>query len=128
MARRPEADRRQADFFGAPASAPGTPKPKPKPEQAAKRRPPPPNGEVKPDIDSIDVIAARLSPAEMRAFVAALPDDALACLVIATVRQLRRRLARNGGRGGRSRDSVLERSARQLIAELGGQDGGDDGW
>ena len=76
----------------------------------------------------MDVIAARLSPAELKEFVAALPDDALACLVIATVRQLRRRLVRSGGRGGKSRNSVLERSAQQLIAELGGQDEGDDGW
>ena len=93
-------DRRQADFFGAPASAPGTPKPKP--EQATKRRPPSPNGKLEPVSDSFDVIAARPSPAELKQFVAALPDDALACLAIAT--------------------------ARQLIAELGGQDEGDDGW
>ena len=127
MARRPEVDRRQADFFGAPASAPGTPSPKP--EQATKRRPPSPNGKLGPVGDSIDVIAARLSPAELKAFVAALPDDALACLVIATVRQLRRRLVRSGGRGGKGRNSVLEQAARQLIAELGGQDeGGDDSW
>ena len=126
MARRPEVDRRQADFFGAPASAPG--RPRPKPEQAAKRRPSSPNGKPEPVGDSIDVIAARLSPAELKEFVAAFPDDALACLVIATVRQLRRRLVRSGGRGGRSRNSVLERAARQLIAELGGQGESDDGW
>ena len=126
MARRPEVDRRQADFFGAPISAPGAPKPKL--DQATKRRSPSSNGQHKPVDDSMDVIAARLSPAELKEFVAALPDDALACLVIATVRQLRRRLVRSGGRGGKSRNSVLERSAQQLIAELGGQDEGDDGW
>ena len=126
MARRPEVDRRQADFFGAPASAPGTPQPEP--ERATKRRPPSPNGKVEPVSDSIDVIAARLSLAELKEFVVALPDDALARLVIATARQLRRRLVRSGGRSGGSRNSVLERSARQLIAELGGQDEGDDGW
>ena len=126
MARRPEVDRRQADFFAAPASEPITPKPKP--EQATKRRPPSPNGKHETVGDSIDVIAARLSPAELKDFVAALPDDALACLVIATARQLRRRLVRSGGRGSRGCNSVLERAARQLIAELGGQDGGDDGW
>lgn len=60
-------------------------------------------------------------------FVGVAPD-ALACLVIATVRQLRRRLVRSGGRGGKVCNSVLERAARQLIAELGGQDEGDDGW
>ena len=74
------------------------------------------------------MIATRLSPAELKEFVAALPDDALACLVIATARQLRRRLVRSGGRGGKGRNPVLEQSARQLIAELGGQDEGDDGW
>ena len=126
MARRPEVDRRQADFFGAPAPAPGTPKPKP--EQVTKRRSPSPNGKHEPVGDSIDKIAARLSPAELKEFVAALPDDALACLIIATARQLRRRLLRSGGHGGRGRNSVLERAARQLIAELGGQDGGDDDW
>lgn len=118
MARKPEVDRRQADFFCAPACAPATPKPKP--EQAPKRCPPSPNSKHEPVGDSIDVIAARLSPAELKEFVAALPDDALAYLVIATTRQLRRRLVRSGGHGGRGRNSVLERSARQLIAELGG--------
>ena len=126
MARRPEVDRRQADFFGAPASAPGTPKPKP--EQAIKRRSPSSNGRLEPVSDSIDVIAARLSPAELKEFIAALSDDALACLVIATARQLRRRLVRSGGSGGKGRASALERAARQLIAELGGQDKGDEGW
>ena len=126
MARRPEVDRRQADFFDVPASAPGTPKSKP--EQAFKRRPPSPNGKHEPIGGSIDVLAARLSPAELKEFVAALPDDALACLVIATARQLRRRLMRSGGRGGKACNSVLQRAARQLIAELGGQDEGDGDW
>ena len=76
MARRPEVDRRQADFFGAPASAPGTLKPNP--EQATKRRPLSPNGKVEPDGDSIDVITVRLSPADLKEFVSALSDDALA--------------------------------------------------
>ena len=74
------------------------------------------------------MIAARLSPAELKEFVAALPDDALACLVIATARQLRRRLVLSGGRGGKGCNSALERVARQLFAELGGQDEGEDGW
>ncbi len=126
MARRPEVDRRQADFFGAPVSAPGTPRSKP--EQAIKRRSPSLNGEHEPVSDSIDVIAARLSPAELKEFVAALSDDALACLVIATARQFRRRLVRSGGRCDKGRASALERAARQLIAELGGQDEGDEGW
>lgn len=130
MARRPEADRRQADFFGVPAPAPAAPErppaPKPQPGQDIKRRPPPlTNGDAALG-DSIDVLAARLSPAELNELVAGLTDDALAHLVVATARQLRRRLARSGGRGGTGRTSALERSARQLIAELGEQ--GDDDW
>jgi hypothetical protein len=39
-------------------------------------------------------MAARLSLAELNELVTALPDPALAHLLIATVRQLRRRLAR----------------------------------
>ncbi len=78
--------------------------------------------------NSIDGLAARLSPVELTALVAALSDAALAHLVIATARQLRRRLARSGGRGSKGHTSPLERSALQLIAELGGQGEDDDGW
>ena len=74
------------------------------------------------------MLAARLSRTEWNELVATLPDDALAHLVIATVRQLRRRLARSRGRSGKGHASVLERSARQLIDELGGQGESDDGW
>lgn len=128
MARRPETDRRQADFFGTPAPTPvapeqrPTPKPKPKPE--TKRQPPPPDIKEA-SFDSIDVLAARLSHTEWNELVAGLPDEDLAHLVVATVRQLRRRLARSRGRSGKGRTSALERSAHQLIAELGGQGEGD---
>jgi len=132
VARRPEVDRRQADFFGAPAPAPAAPEHrpilKPKPERDIKRRSPSSDTGDALSGDSIDVLAARLSPTELNELVAALPDDALAHLIVATVRQLRRRLARSGGRGGKSRTSALERSARQLIAELGGQGDDDDGY
>ena len=132
VARRPEADRRQADFFGPPAPAPAASKqrslPKLKPEQEVRRRSPPSDSEETPARDSIDVLAARLSRAEWNELVAGLPDDALAHLVIATVRQLRRRLARSQGRNSKGHASVLERSARQLIDELGGQGESDDGW
>ena len=132
MARRPEADRRQADFFGAPTPTPCAPEhrptSKPKPKPGIKRQPPPSDIEETPLCDSIDVLAARLSRTEWNELVAALPDDALAHLVIATVRQLRRRLARSHGRGGKGRASALERSAQQLIAELSGQGENDDGW
>ncbi len=65
-----------------------------------------------------DVLAPRLSRTEWNELVAALPDDALARLVIVTVRQLRRRLVRSGRRSDKGRASALERSAQQLIAEL----------
>jgi hypothetical protein len=74
------------------------------------------------------VLAARLSRTEWNELAAGLPDDVLAHLVIATVRQLRRRLARGRGRSGKGRIPVLERSAQQLIAELGGQGENDDDW
>jgi len=132
VARRPEVDRRQADFFGAPAPTPAAPEhrptPKPQPEQDIKRRSLPPDSEDAPLSDSIEALAARLSPAELNELAAALPDDALAHLVIATVRQLRRRLARSGSRGGNGRTPALERSARQLIAELSGEGEDDDDW
>jgi len=125
-------DRRQADFFGAPAPTPAAPEhrptPKPQPEQDIKRRLPPPDSEDAPLSDSIEALAARLSPAELNELAAALPDDVLAHLVIATVRQLRRRLARSGSRSGNGRTPALERSARQLIAELSGQGEDDDDW
>ena len=132
VARRPETDRRQADFFGAPAPTPAAPEqsptPKLKPKPGIKRQPPPSDIEEVPLCDSIDVLAARLSRTEWNKLVAALPDDALAHLVVATARQLRRRLARSRGRDGKGRASALERSAQQLIDELGGQGENDDDW
>ena len=77
----------------------------------------------------IEALARRLSPAELDEFVAALSDDALASLALEAVRQVRRRLVRGGGQrkgAGKARASPLERTARQLAAELGGQ-AGDDG-
>ena len=130
MARRPDVDGRQADFFGAPAPTSAAPvrRPAGKPalEQRPGRRSPSGDKGALPG-DAADVLAARLSPAELSALVNALPDDALAHLIITAFRQLRRRLLRRGGRGG-SRPSALERSAQQLIAELGGQDGDDHEW
>jgi len=128
VARRPEADRRQADFFGAPAPTPTAPAHRPTPKPEPKPRPPPSDSEEAPLSDGLDVVAARLSRIEWNELVAALPDDALAHLVIATARQLRRRLARSRRRSGKGPTSALERSAQQLIIELGGQGGNDDGW
>jgi len=132
VARRPEADRRQADFFGAPAPTPAAPArrptPKPKPKQQIEHRSSPSDSEEVLLCDGIDVLVARLSRTEWNELVATLPDDALAHLVIATARQLRRRLARSHGRSGKGRTSALERSAQQLIVELGGQGENDDDW
>lgn len=131
MARKPEVDRRQTDFFGAPAPTPAAPARRPAsksaPGPAPGRRPPPAGPDVA-SSDNAEVLAARLSPAELNELVAALPDESLAHLVIAAFRQLRRRLARGGGRGGKGRASALERSARQLIAELREGGGDDDDW
>lgn len=71
-------------------------------------------------------MAAMLSPAGLDDLAAALPDEALARLVLAAARQLRRRLARGGTRAGRRSSPALERAARQLAAELGGEGGSDD--
>lgn len=131
MAHKPKADARQADFFGVPVPAPAAPVPRPvdrdKPKPAIKRPALLQNGQRAPERDSLDAPAARPSPAEMNELVANLPDHALAHLVIATVRQLRRRLTRISGHAGkRGTASPLERAARQLVAELGEQGGDDD--
>ncbi len=59
----------------------------------------------------------------------ALTDNGLAHLAVASVRALRRRLARpgaSGGRGRKGRAGALERAAHQIAAELGGSASGDD--
>lgn len=130
MARKPEADKRQADFFATPAPASAVANPHParrgQSKQHAKKPSPPPTAYDPPARDTLDTLAASLSPAELSELVAILPDHALAHLVIVTVRQLKRRLARSNRHAGRHRtSSPLERAARQLIAEFG-EHGGDD--
>jgi hypothetical protein len=74
-------------------------------------------------------LAARATPSEIDGLVAALPDEGLAPLALASVRALRRRLSRAGAggtRGRKGRPGALERAARQLAAELGGAAPGDD--
>ena len=102
-------------------------RPAPKPKQGIKHQSPSSDSDEARLRNSINVLAARLSRTEWNELVATLPDDALAHLVIATARQLRRRLARSRGQGGKGRTSALERSAQQLIIELSGQ-GEDDDW
>ena len=70
-------------------------------------------------------LAAQLSPAELDELAAVLSDEALARLLLAAARQLRRRLSR-GGRAGPRPSAALDRAARQLAAELGGQGAEDD--
>lgn len=118
MTRRPEAGG-QADLFGA------VPKPAAAKARAVRQHradapaapPPAPNGHDA-SGDGAASLATRLSPAELEELAAALSDDALARLVVAAMRQLRRRLARGGGRAGRP-SPALDRAARQLAAELG---------
>jgi hypothetical protein len=131
MAQRPKTDVRQADFFGIPTSKPTVPDVrltrKNKSSQKIASASLPSADNMRTERDSLDTLAARLSPAELNDFVAALPDVALGHLVIVTVRQLRRRIARNNRDAGKHRSSIhLERAARQLIAELGEQGGDDD--
>ena len=131
MAQRPKTDARQADFFGAPTSTQAAPDlylaRKDKSRQRTKLASPPQANGVRIDRDGLSTLAARLSPAELNELVAALPDAALGHLVIVTVRQLRRRLARNNSEVGKHRSSIpLDRAARQLMAELGEQGGDDD--
>ena len=75
---------------------------------------------------SVGALATRLSPAELDEFAEALTDAALGQLVLAAVRQMRRRLARAGGRSGKAQSSVLGRVAQKLAAELGGRHGDED--
>ena len=126
-------DERQTDIFGAVAPPLRTPpEPPPTVRKLPRRRQDNDDGQH-PPVDSssaladagIDAFAARASPADLDDLAAALPDDALAHLVLAAMRQLRRRLARAGNRGSKSRGSDLERTAQQVAAELGGTDGGD---
>ena len=119
MTRRPEVGG-QADLFGA---VPNPAKARAVRQQRTATPATAPNGHHAPQ-DSIATLAERLSPAELDELAAVLSDDGLARLVVAAVRQLRRRLAR-GGRAGRRPSPALDRAARQLAAELGAE-GGDE--
>jgi hypothetical protein len=130
VAQGPKADERQADLFGQvpPASSASGPRhsrqARPRPD--SKSQLPTEDNERFSQPDSLDVKVARLSQAELNDLAAALPDPALAHLVIIAVREIRRRLGRISRHAGKRRSSVLERATQQLIAELGGQRGSED--
>ena len=87
--------------------------------------PPSPKQDAAAEI-GIDTQLVRLSSAELSELVASLPDSTLAHVVIVTIRQLRRRLARIGRGSAKRPTSVLERAAQQLVAELGEHGDYDD--
>ena len=150
MARKANRDERQVALPGFAAPAPSVVEapavPLPKPRRKTEKRPAPPDagaltvpadGEVVPmDTDtrmalrdrdmSVGALATRLSPAELDEFAEALTDEALGHLVLAAVRQMRRRLARMSGRPGKNHSSALGRVAQKLAAELGGRHGDED--
>ena len=127
VARRPGADDRQPDFFGAyapkPERSPSRPVRQPKPWRDTKGEPSASEHQGVPG-DGKPGLAASLSPAELGKLVALLPDDDLARLVIAAIRQLRRRLTCGRGVAGKGRTSALSRAVQEVAAELNGE--GDD--
>jgi hypothetical protein len=126
VTRGPIADGKQPDLFGT------VPKPMASKARAAHPRagpagkaPPSQDGSAAME-DGITGIATKLSLAELEELAAVLSDEALARLVLAAARQLRRRLVRGGGRKGQRPSPALERAARQLAAELGRAGSTDD--
>ncbi len=127
----------QADLFGAPEPvSPRRRAGRPKAVSAAPDAPPASPAAIKVSSGevSVEVLAERVTAAELDALAAALPDEALAHLVLAGARQLRRRLVRVGANAGgrlarvaKGRGaSSLERAARQLAAEMGGVGEGEE--
>lgn len=128
-----DADDRQQNLFGIPAEvpparAPETPKPRPEPKSPRGRvqLKAPPLEDVEPEHDRLPGQLARLSAPELRGLVETLSDEALADLVLATIRQLKRRLVKSSRNGQKGRASALDRAAQQLVVELGGQSYEDD--
>ncbi len=128
------ADERQPDLFGdgAQRTRPSAPKLRRQERQPGERtggtekatRPAGPQAQA-----TLAELAARGTPSELDELIRALPDSGLAHLAVASVRALRRRLAKpgaTGGRGRKGRAGALERAAHQLAAEIGGTAGGDD--
>ena len=132
MAERP-ADPRQPDLFG--DAAQKTPPPARELRRQEHRRREPAGrtdgvtGPAGPQAEAtLAELGARATPSELDELIRALPDDGLAHLAVASVRTLRRRLAKpaaSGGRGRKGRAGGLERAAHQIAAELGGSACGD---
>lgn len=128
-----DADDRQQNLFGVPAEVPPSPTTE-TPKQRAEPKPPrgraqpkaPPPDDVEPEYDRLPGQLARLSAPELRGLVETLPDEALANLVLATIRQLKRRLVKSSRNGQKGGASALDRAAQQLVIELGGQSYEDD--
>jgi len=136
VARKPQGDERQTDFFGtgasAPVALPALPRSRPRrravpqPDAAAASYGPP---EAPPETtgagrDDLDVQLAGLPVAGLRGLAAALPDEVLARFTLTVMRELRRRLTPGGARDGRPPATALSRAAQQLVAELA--DPGED--
>ncbi len=132
MAERP-ADERQPNLFG--EGAQRTPPPARKLRRQERRR-----GERAGSTDNVTgpagpqteatlaELAARATPSELDELIRALTENGLDHVTLASVRALRRRLAKpaaGGGRGGKGRAGALERAAHQIAAELGGAACGD---
>ena len=108
-------DERQADLFGfvPPPVAMRVPRPRK-----------PPGDETpapEPGTETAASFAERATEADLDELVTAVSDEALAYLALASARQLRRRLARNGGgrgaKGKAQRRSPLDRAGAALAAE-----------
>ena len=133
MAERP-ADERQPDLFGDGAQKTGPPARELRRQERRRREPvgrtDRVTGPAGPQAEAtLAGLAARATPSELDELIRALPDDGLAHLAVASVRALRRRLAKpaaGGGRGRKGRAGALERAAHQIAAELSGSASGDD--
>jgi len=138
VARKPQGDERQTDFFGtaAPAAVASPAPPRSRPRRTAVPRPDaaaasygppqaPPNAppDALPETmdagrDDLDAQLAGLPVAGLRGLAAALPDEVLARLTLTVMRELRRRLGPGGARDGKAPATALSRAAQQLVAEL----------
>ena len=94
-------------------------RPRQEPEEAPEKPTPPVPVEI-----TVDELAEKLTTADLDALVSALPDEALGHIVLAGLRQLRRRHGRKAGQGSRGAKgrgaSALESIAREVAAVLGG--------